>query len=147
MSKQTQLDEKAGVLFDYAVDHRDGFTYEQVATVLGWDYATFMDVVRRLRLILGDEEHTLLCTPQGSGERWLYRLTDDPDVHLIWSRFRLRTVETSLETAEHAAQSITNATDGRTVDGRKARIILRSVHRLREDLAEIAEAGSVAVNS
>jgi len=135
----SRLDENAGVLFDFAAAHRRGFTYEDVSRRLHWPYPAFMGAVRRVRRILGNEDQTLLCTPQGSGERWLYQLTSDPKVHRTWTRFRLKSIESSLETTERAATTIMRATDGRTVDGRKARLIERSVRHLREDLAAIRE--------
>lgn len=132
-----RLDELAGKLFDFAVLHPEGFTNEEALAELGLKHITTLNrVIRRLRLILGTDEINLVCDPQGQRERWLYRLIGTIDLGSPWIRNRLRDLEARLETQHSVARSLVNATDGRSIEGRKARLCAKTLGRLREDLAE-----------
>jgi len=128
-------DERAGLLFDYAVVHPDGFTNEQAVHDLGWtDISVFNEAARALRLILADDTITLVCDPMGQHERWLYRLVGAYTDARAWSSNRLRDMEARLETVHAVASTMVRVTDGRTFDGKKAKLIMAVVGSLREQL-------------
>lgn len=37
----TAHDERAGLLYDFAVEHPDGFVFEDTQEAFGWNYAKF----------------------------------------------------------------------------------------------------------
>lgn len=130
--------EKIGRLFDYAASKPEGFTYQDVEKELGWKRPEFTKVHRMLRLMLGnDDQINLVCDPQGSNEPWLYRLIGDVDGAREWIGNRLRDSESRIGTIRSVCMSLVKATDGRTSDGRRARIMDKGLGRILEDLAEL----------
>jgi hypothetical protein len=134
-----RMAEKLGRLFDYAVSKPEGFTKDDVMEDLNWDRGTFSHASRALRIMLGsDDEVNLVCTPQGKGQPWLYQLTGQlGDDAKLWISNRLTDCESRVQTVRAITSSIVSATDGRSTDGRRARLMQRSMTRLTEDLAEI----------
>ncbi len=63
----------------------------------------------------------------------------DPEVARFWITNRIRDCETRLHTQECVAESIANNTDARSTEGKKARKIFRTLHFLREELAELGQ--------
>lgn len=129
--------EKMLWLYDFAGNCPDGFTHADVEAQFGWGRNDFFKVVRDLRLLFKDREITLVCDPQGQGELWRYRLVGSYDEARQWATNRIHDLESRLETVGAVAEAIVNATDGRSIEGRKARKLQRVVGRLIEDLAEI----------
>lgn len=129
----------AGELFDFAVSRPEGFTnVEAMAELEIKRLSDFNRSARRLRITLGeDDEINLVCDPQGSGEKWLYRLVGNLEEAGPWVANRLRDMEARLETQHGVAKSVVTATDGRSVEGRKARLFAKVYSRLREDLEEL----------
>jgi hypothetical protein len=140
MREYILLSDRVTDLFDYAVAHPNGFTKDDIEADLGWEPATTQWVARNLRLTFADDDINLVCEPQGQGERWLYKLVGNPDDARIWATNRTADLESRLRTMAAVASSLENATDGRTVEGRKARKIHRSLARLVEDLEDITTA-------
>ena len=97
-------------------------------------------VVRRLRLVFAGDDINLVCEPQMLREPWVYKLVGNVEDARSWSTNRISDIETRLETIQAVAESLTNATDGRTIEGRKARKIHRTLGYLIGELAEIAVA-------
>jgi hypothetical protein len=130
--------EKIGRLFDYATSKPEGFTYRDVEKDLGWKRPEFTKVHRMLRVLLGnDDQINLVCDPQGRNEPWRYRLIGDVDGARPWVGNRLRDSETRIGTVQAVCTSLVKATDGRTADGRRARIMNKGLGRILEDLAEL----------
>jgi hypothetical protein len=110
--------EKMGRLFDYAVEHSDGFTYQDVEKDLGWSRAYFIKVARQLRLLLGhDDEINLVCDVQGRREPWLYKLVGNFEQSRDWSRIRTDDAESRLTTIGGVLSSVIRSSDGRSRDG------------------------------
>lgn len=129
-------------LFDYAVANPDGFTIADFADAAGIKVASAQDAVTRLRKALGSDTINLICAPTTPGQKWEYRLVGTLDDAKWWASNRLDDAETRLTTINSVANSLVSATDGRTVEGRRARTIRKVVGRLIEDLQDIhAEAG------
>ncbi len=124
-------------LFDYLADRPDGATMDEIAAVLDVTHRKAKRVVRELRLFLGGDSINLTADPQGSGEPWLYRLVGDVDNARAWVANQWRHAESRLETMIAFTESLLNATDGRSLEGRKARVLNRHLVRAKEDLTEI----------
>jgi hypothetical protein len=134
--------EKVTELWQFAVAHPEGFTRDDVASACSWaeQPSHFFAVVRALRITIGAEtDINLVCEPQGPNERWRYRLVGTAEAAGPWSRNRLSDTEARLDTIYGVSRSLVAATDGRSTDGRKARLIEKSVRRLREDLGELRQ--------
>jgi hypothetical protein len=135
--------ERVGLLFDYAASRQSGFTYQDVERDLGWPKPRFTKVHRQLRRVLGgDDQINLVCDPQGRHEPWLYRLVGDVDGAKLWVGNRIRDSESRISTVQSVCASLVRATDRRTADGRRARIMDKGLTRIMEDLAELGENGS-----
>lgn len=132
-------DARRDELFDLAVASSDGFTVDDVIARYGWRHDQVNEAVRDLRRFLGDVGDTinLPCDPQGKGERWVYRLVGDLDSVRAWAANRVIDAESRVRTMEAVLSSMVAATDGRTIAGRKARIMQRALHRLVEDLDDL----------
>jgi hypothetical protein len=126
-------------LFDYAVAHPAGFTRPEAQAALGWNRSLFTKIMRDLRLLLGGTDTiNLVCDLQGrASEPHRYQLVGNIDDAREYIGRRLRDVESRVLTARNVVNSIARATDARTRDGRRARIIKRGLTRIVEDLADL----------
>jgi hypothetical protein len=135
--------EKASELWDFAVSHPEGFTWADARKAFPWaaERSRFFATVRVLRTTLGAEDTiNLICDPQGPGELWRYRLVGTYNEARPWNAGRLGDMEARLETIAGVSRSLVAATDGRSTEGRKARLISKIVGRLVEDLRELTPA-------
>lgn len=130
--------EKVSLLFDFAATKPEGFTYLDVDEKLGWSRDFFVRVARDLRLMFKGDTITLTCEPGGHGLPWIYKLVGNYDGARPWATNRIGDMESRLETVHAVAETLVNATDGRSQDGRKARKVQRTIGRLIEDLADIS---------
>ena len=128
---------RAGLLFDYAAEQAEGFLAQDALDELDLTRDQFRRAARTLRLILANDSINLICLQQGFGEPKRYHLVGTLDKAGPWVRQRMRGIESQLETVLAVSSSLVNSTDGRTVDGKKARLINRHVGRLVEDLGEL----------
>lgn len=131
--------ERADRLFDYLADRPDGVTKDDMMADLGWSFDNVTEGIRSLRLILAGDTLTLTCDPNGANERWLYKLVATLDAAQPWVVNRVTDQESRVETMVAVMAPIVKATDGRTLPGKKARMIHRSQSRLLEDLRLLAE--------
>jgi len=113
-----------------------GIDYDDIMADLGVDYVTAGQAVRDLRLWYFHEGDTITVvgTPQGKGQRWLFTLAGTTDAARPWVVNRLLDTESRLRTMHSVLGVLVNASDGRTVAGRKARRIERGLRHLVEDL-------------
>lgn len=125
-------------LFDLLAGTPDGLTVDDMGAALDCSHRQVRTSIHDLRLFLGDSDTiNLPCEPQGSGERWMYRLVGDLDGTRRWMTNRLGDVDSRIRTMRGLAASIVNGTDGRTYDGRRSRLIERALRRLVEDLDDL----------
>lgn len=136
VSDVARIDDLVDALFDYSVSNPDGFTNEQFMAHIDIDLSMFNKVANRLRATLAEDTITLICEPTDGG-RWLYRLVGNLEDGSPWTQNRLRDAESRFTTIGSVVSTIVNATDGRTYDGKRARLMQRSIVRLREDLADL----------
>lgn len=128
---------RAGLLFDFSVEHPEGWETREVCAHFEWTRDHLAKAIRSLRLILSGDEINLICTSQGFGQPKRYRLVGDVERATPWINQRIKGMESQLETVHAVASSLVNATDGRTVAGRKARLVDRHVGRLIEDIGDL----------
>ena len=133
-ANETRRDE----LFSYAVDHPEGFTIDDLTGDTDWNRRDANAAIHDLRKFLGDtDDINLVCNPNGHGQRWVYRLVGDLAGLQPWARNRLGDSETRLRTMNSMTASIVKATDGRSAEGKRARIIETGLRHLVEDLDNI----------
>lgn len=137
MAREHATDEELSSLFDL-IASKGGQTILDIAAHLGVRVRRAQVVVHDLRQMFGhDDTVNLVCDPQGQRELWLYDFRGTLDGVTPWTGWSLAHVETRLETLEAVAASIERAADGRTIEGRRARILARAIRRAREDLADL----------
>lgn len=129
-----KLADRVDELLAYAmVRGDDGFTNEQAMSYLGCALDQFNRAVRTLRArSTGDV--TLVCTPQAQGDLWQYRLVGSYAEAETWIKNRQRDSLTRVRTMESVALVMVNATDGRSVEGRVARLEHSTYRHLRESI-------------
>jgi hypothetical protein len=133
-----QVTDNVGELFDYAVSKPNGFTWADVVEDLEWSRPKVNMVIRQLRLVLGGDDINLVAEPSGRYQPWIYRLVGTYGEAREWLDNRIHDMESRLELIHSVASSVTRAADGRSVQGRKARKIERTVGYLLRELADIA---------
>jgi hypothetical protein len=121
-------------LYDLLADTPAGVTIDQIMGSLEVNHRTAKEAVHDLRELLGEDEINVPATPRGERERWLYQLVGTLDGCREWVANRIGDTETRLRTIQSVMRSLVNATDGRTTDGRRARIIETALRHLVEDL-------------
>lgn len=129
--------ERAQALIDFAEALPEGFVWTEAAEELGLDRSQFYRTVRVVRLALADQGWNLVCDPQEVHEPFLYRLVGTHEDSARWARERLDDSATRLGTIEAVAATVVGVTDGRTADGKKARLIHDTVHFLVGRLAAL----------
>ena len=128
-------------LFDLLVANPTGVTVDDMMDLYGWTHGEANNAIRDLRQFLGTTDNiNLPCDPQGKGERWLYRLVGTLDDVRGWTSNRIGDAETRMRTMQAMMASIVSATSGRTLAGRKARVMDKALRRLVEDLDDLISA-------
>lgn len=129
--------EKVNKVFDFLSNNLDRWTHRrEIAEVLDVKPGNIVDrVIRDLRMTLGaGDTITVVANPDGGG----YRLVGTYDEARAWATGRVTDAETRLESIQYGMAPIVRATDGRTVEGRKARLIEMTTRHLVEQLAAIS---------
>ena len=138
-----KMAEKVDLVIAYAVARPDGFTYDDIRRDFGWSRSDFGKVVNKVRLLLGSpadgsaQTINLLCDPQKPGEPWLYRMLGNGVTAIPWQDTRMNDAEARFQTMLNVARSVLARTDGRTREGQRAKIVVKAMTRLLEDLDEI----------
>ena len=134
-------DDRMTALFDYMVlQDTQGATVEDMAAHLECSVDLASDSIRDLRRFLGDsDEMNLTCDQQGAGQRWLYRLVTKMEEHSGWIGIRMNDTESRLVTILAILASAVRSTDGRTIEGKRARVMFKQISRLMEDLRELED--------
>jgi hypothetical protein len=137
MMKKRNMDEYLTALSDLLMSTPEGVTIHQIASALGLSVRDAARVVRAFRLLFRDDTVTLVAWTNGQNQPWLYRLAGTAVDAEPWILNRTQDGESRLETMQAVYTPIVANTDGRTVEGRKARIILRAATRALEDLRDM----------
>lgn len=125
-----QRDEEADRLYEYAVAHPEGFTKHDVKRDLGWHSVKLSHIARVVRMRHANDEINLICLPEGQSQPWRYMLSATPEAIRQWGQQREGDMETRLKTMAAVASSNVNTTDGRTLDGRRARLVASTLSSL-----------------
>ena len=137
LRRETRRDD----LFTILVGAPDGLTIDDIASGLDCNMENAKRAVRDLRLLLGeDTDINVTCTPRGQGQRWVYELVGGTNPATRgWVDNRTGDTEARLRTIRAVIASAVAATDGRSVDGRRARRIERGLRHMIEDLDALIE--------
>lgn len=139
VGKLSAADTRRDMLFDLAVARPEGITVEDMMHEFEWGHHEANDAIRSLRMFLGEfDSINFPCDPQGPGKRWIYRLTGSLDDAKPWVANRLGDGESRLRTMHAMMASIVQSSDGRSSDGRRARLIETGLRHLIEDLDNLA---------
>lgn len=112
-----------------------GLMIEDMMVELDATHPQVNEAIRDLRLYLGDyDQINVVCDPQGPGERWLYRLVGTLDEVRPWAANRVNDSISRIRTIRSMMSSIVKSTNGRTIEGRKARVTEQALRHLIEDL-------------
>jgi len=134
MSARHVTDDEVGRLYDLLAT-RD-VTKREMAAHLGVGARRCDDVVRSLRLLLGDDDTiNVVAIPQRGP--WLYRLVGTYGDAKPWTKNRTLDVRSRLETVNQVLSSLARGADGRTVDGKMVHLLQRTITRALEDLEEM----------
>ena len=128
---------RADALFDFLADRPNGATVTDMRNEFGWGHGQTNQAIRALRKVLAEDVINVVCEPHVHRGRWLYRLVGHPADSRFYVTNRLLDLEARLETQQYVTESLEHATDGRTVEGRKARKIARTLSYLQKELADI----------
>jgi hypothetical protein len=118
-----------------------------VGDELDWayDYGVLTKAVKDVRVMQADDSINLVCNPQpnvnGKHQPWVYELRSDLDSFRKWRKNRTDDAESRIETIHAVMQSVVRGTDGRSHDGKKARVIVTHLGRLLEDLEQFKDGG------
>jgi hypothetical protein len=136
------MDDRVQQLFDQLAAAADGVDIEEIAADQGIGTQHARGVIRMLRDMLAEDTINVVCDPESDG-RWVYRLVGTLADSAMWATRQVQYVERRLVTSQDVLSSVVNATDGRSIEGRRARVMNRHFGRCLEDLREI-DSGSDA---
>jgi len=128
-----------GQAYDLLAAAPEGLNKHQIADGLGVSVHEVTHLIRDLRLTLGSDDITVTTDPNGMRQPWIYRLVGTLGGAVRWIRNRVKDSEARIETLYAVIAPVAKVADKRTMEGRKAVLILRAVGRLREDLTDLGE--------
>ena len=122
-------------LFDLLAAEPDGLTIPEMTEALSVGQTRIQQAIRDLRLFLGEfDSINVINERQGRGEPHRYRLVGTFNESREWVIGRINDTESRLKTLGAVSASLVAATDGRSAEGKRARLISKVVTRLVEDL-------------
>lgn len=132
------FDALATSLFDALADHPEGFTIHEIGVLLEIPRQTANTVIRTLRLTLGQGD-SITVPYKIDGRQRRYFLASQVEALRERSEIRQATYASNMDTEIAMWTAVKAQTNGRTIEGRKARLYLKYWTRLREDINELAE--------
>ena len=138
MKPRRNPNELASEVFDAIMSAGDaGITITGLQSATGANKNAVKKAIQRLRIMFGDDAHNVVCDPNGHNEEWLYRVVNGYERSRDWSANRVEDARTRLKTMRAVMESVTHATDGRSVAGKRSRIIERGLRHVLEDVEAI----------
>lgn len=129
-------------LFDLLADAPLPMTAVQMKDALGCERRMLQQAVHDLRIMLGDDDSiNLVATRNGRGP-WLYELTGNVDVARPWRADQYLHLTTRARTSQAIVASLQRATDGRTLEGRSARLWNRTLTYVIATLDDLEDSGA-----
>lgn len=128
----------AAELFDLLASEPGSLTGSVMRDRLGWRSRRFEQAVHDVRITLGDDDTiNLVATSQPGGGEWHYELTGAAAIARPWQANRLVDLDSRIRTMRAVASSLRRALDARTVDGRRAKVLARTLDYLIETLDDL----------
>lgn len=128
----------AAELFDLLASEPKPMTADDIMASLGWRSRRFEQAVHDVRITLGEDDTiNLVATPQPGGGGWRYELTGAPATARPWQANRLVDLDSRIRTMRAVAASLRRALDARTIDGRKAKVLHRTLDYLIDTLDDL----------
>jgi hypothetical protein len=124
----------------------EGLSYKDFRKDYGWTRGQVYQAVQELRLSLDDEHSssTIACEPSGARQPWRYILLPGQAVgdssESRWLSNRLDDLEQRLATMKSVCSVAARETDGRTLGGKKARILLRHIKAAEAEISYLVAA-------
>lgn len=120
----------------------DGITMPDMCEQLDWPIWRGHRAKTLIRRVCAETDTiNLVCEPAGFGP-WLYLLVGTLEDATTWVTIRLHDTESRLATMQNVMASLVRASDGRSTDGRKARMLERTFRHLIEDLEALTSDGA-----
>jgi hypothetical protein len=133
-------EERVERLFDFAAAHEKGWTVHDAARGLRWTKEEVYHAIQALRDVFGEaKDVNLVCEPTGQRQAWLYRLTGKLEDVRWWGHNRTGDAMRRIRTILAVHRSVVAATNGRTLEGKMARVVVRHLQRLVEDATDLIE--------
>lgn len=138
-------EERANVLFDLLAE--SDHTYVTIGDATGWTRGQIIKAVQVLRDILAanGDVISVVSDPQGSREPWLYGLRAGIQITSAeesqWITNRFGDAERRLTTIKHVLEVAVQSLDGRSTEGKKARIYHMHLKRAEEEIALLTDNG------
>lgn len=129
------LDDHA-IELDELLEGKAAMTKTEVLAYKDWTSRHFDEVVKHHRRYLSDDRRALIVE-QTDDKSYIYFLTEDSTRILQWEIVRVKDATERLYTMVCVGSSGMRMTDGRTIDGKRMRYVVRCVTRVREDLEEV----------
>lgn len=134
----------ASLIFDLLAEHLEGLTMPEIIEAVHMPYESCRVAMRDLRLTLGEDDTLfVIAEPQGPREPWLYRLIDGSVLvggeESGWAANRIGDAQSRIHLLAVAMSTAERATDGRTLNGRKARMMAMELRHLDEKLTRLDE--------
>ena len=128
-------DEHRDAVFTCLTDHPTGITLAGIVAELDMPRPTARTAIRDLRKMFKDDEFTVIVDIIDG--TYFYRFAGALEQAKAHVARRILDTETRVETQVWQMQALVNGTDARTINGKKARKILKALSRLQEDLQEL----------
>lgn len=128
----------AVTLYEGLVSKPEGMTIYEIAELLDVSLPVARQVIRKLRLDLGEGD-SINVPIKNDGKERLYFLSGTLDDSQDWLSNRARFKAACIKVDIAALRSLMCSIDGRTKDGRVLRQLSTSVGRLEEDLSAYLE--------
>jgi DNA-binding transcriptional regulator LsrR (DeoR family) len=124
-------------VLDTLQQHPEGLSAADIARQMGVRLRVIRRDIRRLRRDVSVDN--IPAVPNGHRQPWLYFLTNEAQPNEAWAKNRVADMESRFLTQIGQAKTMVRVTNGRTVEGRKARKIERTLEYLMRELDEIAD--------
>jgi hypothetical protein len=130
------LDDHA-IELDNLLEGKAAMTKAEVIVYTHWTPRHFDDVVKHHRRYLSDDRRALIVEQVPDDGSYIYFLTEESTRILQWELVRVRDATERLYTMVCVGETGIKMTDGRALDGKRMRYVVRCVSRVREDLEEV----------
>lgn len=130
-------DDRQDALVRFLAATSSGATLPEITAHLACSPAQARTSIHDARMYLGGADDVNIVCDMDVNSDWRYHLVGSLKEAGWWIQNRLDDAETRARTMESVAASIVRNTAPGSTQGRKARVVERSLRRMREDLDDI----------